>query len=63
MLNNYPEILTPRDIMQILQLSKNTVYSMLNNSTLPAYRIGIGKICRINKADLIDYLQKENEYW
>jgi excisionase family DNA binding protein len=63
MLNEYPEILMPKHLIKILGLSKNTIYSMLNNGTLPAYRIGNGKIWRINKTDLIDYLSQNRSYW
>lgn len=63
MLKNYPEILSPQDIMKILNLSKNTVYSMLNNHIIPAYRIGNGKIWKINKEDFEEYLHSEKSYW
>ena len=49
MLTNYPEILKSKDLMEILNLSKNTVYSMLNNRIIPAYRVGNSKLWRINK--------------
>lgn len=63
MLEKYPEILTPQDLIKILKLSKNTIYSMLNNNIIPGYRVGNGKIWRINKYDLEDYLVNENSYW
>ena len=61
--NNYPEILTPRDLMEMLNLSKTTVYAMLNNHIIPAYRVGCGKKWRINKCDLEEYLRFEKSYW
>lgn len=63
MFTNYPEILTPRDLMEMLNLSKNTVYDMLNNRIIPAYRIGCGKKWRINKCDLEEYIRSEKSYW
>jgi excisionase family DNA binding protein len=49
--------------MEILNLSKNTVYSMLNNRIIPAYRVGNSKLWRINKCDFEDYLKSFNSYW
>lgn len=63
MLKNYSEILTPQDLMKILKLSKNTVYSMLNNRIVPAYRVGNSKLWRINKCDFEDYLKSFDSYW
>ena len=44
MLTDYPEILKPKDLIKILNLSKNTIYDMLNNKIIPAYRIGNNKL-------------------
>ena len=64
MLSNYPEILTPKDLIEILNLSRNTIYDMLRNGIIPSYKVGNGKIWRINKDDLIDYLKSNNNnYW
>jgi excisionase family DNA binding protein len=63
MLNEYPDILKPQDLIKILGISKNSVYTMLNNNVIPAYRIGGGKIWRINKSDLIEYLDSNRDCW
>lgn len=64
MLLNYPEILTPKDLIEILNLSRNTIYDMLRNNIISSYKVGNGKIWRINKDDLIDYLKSNNNnYW
>jgi len=63
MLEDYPEILKPKDLIEILDLSKNTVYDMLNNRIIPAYRVGNSKLWRINKCDLEDYLKSFDSYW
>lgn len=60
MLDEYSDILSPNDIMKILNLSNTTVYSMLREGVIPCYRVGKGKIWRINKKDLIDYLSIMN---
>ena len=63
MLTDYPEILKPKDLIKILNLSKNTIYDMLNNKIIPAYRVGNNKLWRINKSDLEDYISSEKCYW
>ncbi len=51
MLEEYPDILTPQEAMEILGIGKNLFYRLLNNGTIPAKRIG-GKIWRITKKRL-----------
>ncbi len=55
MLEEYPDILTPQEAMEILGIGKNLFYKLLNDGTIPAKRIG-KKIWRIAKQDLIQYL-------
>lgn len=40
MLEKYDDILTPKDLQEILHSSKNTVYKLLNNGTIQSVRIG-----------------------
>lgn len=56
MLYTYPDILTPKDVMKILSISKNTLYHMIQNNTLPAFRVG-PRIWRFKKEDIIAYLE------
>lgn len=56
MLEAYPDILTVKEICEILSISKNTAYHMMREQMLPAYKIGSGKNWRVNKDELIDYL-------
>ena len=39
-LDAYGDVLFPEDIMTILHLSRNTVYSCLRNGEIPSKRIG-----------------------
>ena len=55
MLEEYPDILTPQEAMEILGIGKNLFYKLLNGGVIPAKRIG-KKIWRISKKDLIDYI-------
>lgn len=49
-LEDYPEFLTPCEIMEILGLGKNKVYELLNQGKLKGVRLG--KIWRISKSSL-----------
>lgn len=57
MLEEYPDILTPQEAMEILGIGKNLFYRLLNDGIIPAKRIG-KKIWRISKKDLMDYIWK-----
>lgn len=58
MLNNYPDVLTINDTMEILGVSRNLLYDLIHNGMIPAYRLG-EKVWRINKIDLIMFLNKK----
>lgn len=55
MLNEYPDVLNTKEVMEILDITKNLLYRLIYTNQLPAYRIG-SKKWRINKTSLIDYL-------
>lgn len=55
MLEEYPDILTSQEAMEILGIGKNLFYRLLKDEVIPAKRIG-GKVWRIAKKDLISYI-------
>lgn len=55
MLEKYPDVLTPDDVIEILNIGRNKVYEMLNNGTIKSIRIG--RKHRIPKKILIEYLE------
>ncbi|MDD3570368.1 MAG: helix-turn-helix domain-containing protein [Lachnospiraceae bacterium] len=57
MLEDYPDILTPKEVMEILGISKNTLYQLINNGEIPATRLG-RKLWRIQKQALMEFLEK-----
>ena len=61
MLFNYPDILTPKDIMEILSISKNTLYHMIQSNELPAFKLG-PRAWRFRKEDIITYLEEAPDY-
>ena len=56
MLQEYPDILTPKEAMEILGIGKNLFYQLLKDGEIPAKRIR-NKMWRIAKKDLIHYIK------
>ena len=44
------EILTPKEVMNLLGIGRNTFYRLVNSSKLPAFRIG--KLRRVRRQDI-----------
>ena len=64
MYTNIPEILKPSEIAAYLNVSKNTVYSMLNQRILKGFRVGNNKLWRVFGEDFLDYLENnKNDDW
>lgn len=55
MFEEYPDVLNTTEVMQILDITKNTLYELIHSGELPAFRIGKKK-WRVNKDSLIKYL-------
>lgn len=55
MLKDYPDVLTPPEVMEILEIGRNLLYQSMQDGTIPAFRIG-KKMWRVLKKDLIDYV-------
>lgn len=50
------EYLTPREVMELLYIGKNTLYKLLNSGELKGFRVG--KQWRIRKDRLKEYVEK-----
>ena len=55
-LRRYPDLLTVKDIQDILHVGRSTAYSLLQSGQIRSLRIG--SIYRIPKAYLTDYITK-----
>lgn len=44
------EFLTPKEVMNLLYIGRNTFYRLVNSGELPAFRIG--KLWRVRRDDL-----------
>lgn len=54
MLSEYSDVLNPSDLIQILDVGKNTVYKLLKDNII--HSVKIGKKYKIPKIFLIEYL-------
>lgn len=55
MLNDYPDVMTVKQVAEVLHIGVNSVYMLLNNKVIGSRRIGKKYI--IPKSCVIDYLQ------
>lgn len=58
MFDNYDDILTVAEVMELLYVGKNTVYRLLQDGELRGFRIG--KSWRVPKAYLEEYILNKN---
>lgn len=54
MLEQYEAVLTVAELQEILNIGRNTAYSLLNTGVIPSFRIG--KKWRIPKDAVLHYL-------
>ncbi len=60
MYENLPDLLTRKEVQNILSVGKNTILNLIHIQSLPA--IKIGNSFRIKKSDLIDFIEN-SVYW
>jgi len=53
-MDNYPDVLTPDEAMQVLSIGKNTIYKLLQSNAIKSLKIG--KLYRIPKAYLQEFI-------
>lgn len=58
MFEQYPDVLTVCQVMEILQLGRDVVYGLLKKGEIPSSRVG--KCIRVRKQDLVDYCTPKN---
>ncbi|WP_262372377.1 helix-turn-helix domain-containing protein [Sutcliffiella horikoshii] len=57
--NDYPLILTAKEICEILKISKPTAYEIMSRSNFPLLKIG--KCKRVFRNDFFDWLKSERK--
>ena len=58
MFRSYPDVLDVKDLQRALGVGKTTAYALVESNQIPNFRIG--RIYKISKADLINYVQSQN---
>jgi len=51
-----PDIITPDELMKMLNIGRNTTYRLLQNNAIKSFRIG--KCYKIPKRAVIDYISR-----
>ena len=59
-LQDYPDVLTPEDLMEFLHIGRSTAYKALKNRIIPSIRLG--KLYRIPKIKLVEYLSSCSDW-
>ncbi|EYE87191.1 hypothetical protein Q428_14660 [Fervidicella metallireducens AeB] len=59
MFENYDEVLTPNQLIELLGVNKNIIYKLLNSVELKSFKIG--KQHRITRQSLIEYILKKQQ--
>lgn len=54
MLQNYPTILIPEEVSEILRIGQSEIYKLLNSGKIEGYKVG--KTWRIPKQNVINYI-------
>lgn len=50
------EFLTPKEVMNLLFIGRNTFYKMVNSGELPSFRVG--KLWRVRREDLYRFFKR-----
>ena len=56
--DNYPDVMTVRQIQEALGIGRNTAYNLLNNGQIHCFHIG--RTIKIPKKYLIEYIARCN---
>lgn len=59
MFNQYGDILTLEELCDALIIGKNRAYSLLSTNSIKGFKIG--KVWKIPKSALIDFIQEQNK--
>lgn len=59
MLDDYPDVLSFRQVMEITHVGRNLLLRLLNSGEIPAFKIG--KLWKVYKKELIQYLRQDQK--
>lgn len=56
MFENYPDIVSVKQMQEMLQIGKNTAYNLINSGQIKVVKIG--RVFKIPKKNIIQFLDK-----
>lgn len=56
MFDNYPDILTTKDLKEIFPKNRNAIYDLLKSGELPCFKLGRNYM--VLKSDLLTFIQQ-----
>ncbi|MEX6493382.1 helix-turn-helix domain-containing protein [Fusobacterium animalis] len=59
MFNMYPDVLTVKEVREILRIGMNNIYQMLKSGELKS--IKIGRVYKIKKEDVVEYIKGKSK--
>ena len=59
MFNNYKDVVTVKELCEMLDIGKNTAYTLLRSNVIKS--IHIGRQLRIPKSSVVEFLEKTKE--
>ena len=57
MFSEYPDVVSVKDLIKMLSISRSTALSLLQNQTIPNFKIG--RIYKIPKKCVIKYIESQ----
>ena len=54
--SEYPDIVTPDDLMQMLRIGRNAAYALIHSNAIASFRVG--RRYKITKQSVIEYISK-----
>ncbi len=55
-MNEVPDLLSVKEVAELLHISERTVHRMIERKELPAYKVG--KVIRVERKDVLKYLEE-----
>lgn len=56
-MNEYPEVMTVKQLAQYLQIGRNKAYALVNSKTIPSVKVG--KLIRVSYSDAAKFVERK----
>jgi putative molybdopterin biosynthesis protein len=58
-MHEHPELLSVKEVAELLHVSVRTVHRLIERKELPAYKVG--KVVRVDRKDVLKFLQENKQ--